>query len=188
MQHLNEKLQYLAQVIQTPEFLERRGLGNELAFYVLDYDPAEELRVRSFIRYITSHTPTRVASINLFEAILATFADEVGLDTLWDVEHTQGSAALLEAMRPVLETERLADVIRRRANGAQVVFLHGAGTAYPLVRSHSLLNRLHALFTDTPVVLFFPGRYTGTQMRLFGLMNDDNYYRALRIEPVVWKE
>ena len=187
MRKLNETLDYLAQLIQTPEFLERRGLGNELAFYILDYDPAEELRVRSYIRYVTSHTPTRVASINLFEAILAIFAEEVGLDALWDVEYTQGSAALLEAMRPVLETERLADAIRLKADGAQVVFLHGVGTAYPLVRSHSLLNRLHARFTETPVVLFFPGRYTGTQMSLFGLMTDDNYYRALRIEPVVGK-
>lgn len=188
MRTLNETLDYLAQLIQTPEFLERRGLGNELAFYILDYDPAEELRVRSFIRYLTSHSPIQVVSINLYEAILDIFAQEVGLNALWDLEHTEGSDTLLDAMHPVLETERLADAIRQKADGAQVVLLHGVGTAYPLIRSHSLLNRLHSRFTETPVVLFFPGRYTGTQMSLFGLMTNDNYYRALRIEPVVGKE
>jgi hypothetical protein len=188
MHNLTERLEYLAQLIQTPEFLERRGLGNELAFYIMDYEPAEEFRVRSFIQYLTTHSPVRIAAINLYAAILDIFADEVGLETLWEMEHAEGSAALLEAMRPVLETEKLAEVIQQRSHTSQVVLLHGVGTAYPLIRSHSLLNRLHARFTETPVVLFFPGRYTGTQMSLFGLKTDDNYYRALRVEPVVGKE
>lgn len=185
MSKLAERLDYFAQFIQTPEFLERRGLGNELAFYILDYDPADELQIRAFIQYLISHSPVRIVAIHLFEAIINIFAHEVGLDTLWELEQTSGSEALREAMQPVLETDRLAQAIVDRAPDAQVLLLYGVGTAYPLIRSHSLLNRLHALFTETPVVLFFPGRYTGTQMSLFGLMTDDNYYRALRIEPVV---
>ncbi len=188
MYNLTERLKYLTQLMQTSEFLERRGLGNELAFYIVDYEPAEELRVRSFIQYLTAHSPVRIAVINLYAAILDIFAEEVGLETLWDMERAEGSSALLEAMRPVLETERLAESIRRKSANSQAVLLHGVGTAYPLIRSHSLLNRLHARFTETPVVLFFPGRYTGTQMSLFGLKTDDNYYRALRVEPVVGKE
>ncbi|MCY0908774.1 MAG: DUF1788 domain-containing protein [Sulfobacillus thermotolerans] len=188
MDNLTKRLDYLAQLIQTPEFLERRGLGNELAFYILDYEPSEELRVRSFIQYLVTHSPVRIASINLYGAILDIFAGEVGMETLWEMELAEGSSALLDAMRPVLETERLADAIWQNAQGAQTVFLHGVGTAYPLIRSHSLLNRLHSRFTETPVVLFFPGRYTGTQMSLFGLKTDDNYYRALRVEPLVGKE
>ena len=187
MHNLTERLDYLTQLIQTPEFLERRGLGNELAFYILDYDPCEELRVRSLIQYLATHCPITIASINLYATILDIFAEEVGLDALWEMEHTEGSVALLDAMRPVLETERLTEAIRQRSKQAQTVFLHGVGTAYPLIRSHSLLNRLHAKLTETPVVLFFPGRYTGTQMSLFGLKTDDNYYRALRVDPVVGK-
>ncbi len=185
MSTLATRLEYLAQLIETPEFLERRGLGNELAFYILDYDPADELQIRAFIRYVTTHAPIRIVAINLFEAIITVFADEVGMETLWDLEQTAGSEALQEAMQPVLETDRLAQAIATTACDAQVVLLAGVGTAYPLIRSHSLLNRLHALLTDIPVVLFFPGQYTGTQMRLFGMMTDDHYYRALRIEPVV---
>ena len=188
MHNLTERLEYLAQLIQTPEFLERRGLGNELAFYIMDYEPTEELRIRSFIQYLAIHSPVRLAVINLYAAILDIFSDEVGLETLWDMERTEGSSALLEAMRPVLDTERLAESIRCKSVNSQVVLLHGVGTAYPLIRSHSLLNRLHVRFTEIPVVLFFPGRYTGTQMSLFGLKTDDNYYRALRVEPVVGKE
>jgi hypothetical protein len=30
--------------------------------------------------------------------------------------------------------------------------------------------------------MFFPGRYTGQSLELFGLLKDDNYYRAFNID------
>ena len=52
-----------------------------------------------------------------------------------------------------------------------------------MVRSHNLLNGLHAVMGDTPLVMFYPGRYDGQTLRLFDRVQDENYYRAFRLVP-----
>jgi hypothetical protein len=46
------------------------------------------------------------------------------------------------------------------------------------VRSHNVLNNLHQVLDSVPVVMFYPGRYSGQNLQLFGTIKDDNYYRA----------
>lgn len=35
----------------------------------------------------------------------------------------------------------------------------------------------------TPLVMFYPGRYDGQSLCLFGKLKNDNYYRAFRLVP-----
>ena len=37
--------------------------------------------------------------------------------------------------------------------------MSGVGIVYPLLRTHTLLNNLHSRMGQTPLVLFYPGRY-----------------------------
>jgi len=37
------------------------------------------------------------------------------------------------------------------------------------------------VFDDVPVVLLYPGEYSGQSLTLFGEFEDDNYYRAFNI-------
>ena len=62
-----------------------------------------------------------------------------------------------------------------------MVFLTGVGAAYPLVRTHSLLNNLQPLLDSTPLVLFYPGRFNGQSLQLFGELQETPYYRAFRL-------
>ena len=62
-----------------------------------------------------------------------------------------------------------------------LVLVSGVGNAYPLLRSHNLLNNLHSLMGDTPLVMFYPGIYTGQGLRLFGKLKETNYYRAFQL-------
>lgn len=43
------------------------------------------------------------------------------------------------------------------------------------------LNNLQHIFDDVPVVLFYPGEYTGQTLTLFNRFIDDNYYRAFNL-------
>jgi hypothetical protein len=72
------------------------------------------------------------------------------------------------------------------------VLLSGVGNAYPLLRSHTLLNNLHSIMGQTPLVMFYPGKYDQTSLRLFGKSGttggahhgrsrNANYYRAFRL-------
>ena len=38
-----------------------------------------------------------------------------------------------------------------------VVFLTGIGELYPLIRAHSILNKMHQVFDRVPVVMMYPG-------------------------------
>ena len=49
------------------------------------------------------------------------------------------------------------------------------------MRSHNILNNLHHVFDQVPVVMFFPGSYDGQTLRLFDRFTDDNYYRAFQL-------
>jgi len=49
-----------------------------------------------------------------------------------------------------------------------LVILSGVGSGWPLLRSHTLLNNLHPIMGRTPLVMFYPGRYDGQSLRLFG--------------------
>lgn len=62
-----------------------------------------------------------------------------------------------------------------------VVLIHGVGRVYPYMRSHHILNNLQHVFDDVPVVLFYPGEYSGQSLTLFGEFQDDNYYRAFNL-------
>ena len=78
---------------------------------------------------------------------------------------------------------RLAEVLVKTAppEDYDMIFISGIGTAYPLLRTHNLLNNLHPLLGSTPLVLFYPGKYDGQSLRLFGLLKDNPYYRAFRL-------
>ena len=44
-----------------------------------------------------------------------------------------------------------------------------------------VLNNLHQAIDHVPVVLFYPGKYDGQELILFGEIKDDNYYRAFKL-------
>ena len=50
-----------------------------------------------------------------------------------------------------------------------------------LVRS--LLANLHPLMGVTPLVMFFPGKFDGHVLQLFGRLKDNHYYRAFSLVP-----
>ncbi|MBU0735342.1 MAG: DUF1788 domain-containing protein, partial [Proteobacteria bacterium] len=63
----------------------------------------------------------------------------------------------------------------------ELVLVSGVGSVWPLVRSHNLLNNLQTVMGQTPLVMFYPGRYDGQALRLFGKIKSNNYYRAFKL-------
>ena len=51
---LNERLNKILPRVISDEFLSGSGIGNEIAFYIFDYPPADELRVLSMAHEISS--------------------------------------------------------------------------------------------------------------------------------------
>ena len=199
MSDLTHRLNQILPKLTSDDFLRARGIGNEIAFYIFDYEPADELRVREHIRFLVDRLPKskpglRVAHINLFEFLISYLKERSLLEKSFEWQRKKGSDALLKALRGVLHEEKVAKRFAHIAKPAEhdLVLISGVGGAYPLLRSHTLLNNLHAIMGQTPLVMFYPGRYDTQTLRLFGKIGlvgssaeerkkRTNYYRAFRL-------
>ena len=68
-------------------------------------------------------------------------------------------------------------------DGSHIILITGVGKAYPVIRSHTILNNLQSIFKRNPVVMMYPGRFSVRKghLKLFDRLDDDNYYRAFPI-------
>ena len=187
---LTDRLNQILPTITSEAFLRGKGLGNEIAFYVFDYPPEAELRVREHIQFVLDHLPrTRpglcVSHVHLLDFVLAYLRQRHLLDKAIAMQQSKGDAFVLRQLATILHPNRLAPVFAEVAQPEQhdLVLVSGVGSVYPLLRVHTLLNNLHAVMGQTPLVLFYPGRYDGQALRLFGKLQNDNYYRAFKLVP-----
>lgn len=185
---LTERLNQILPTVISDEFLSGSGIGNEIAFYIFDYPPEHELRVREHIHFLLDHIPKqkpgiRLQHINLFDFIVDYLHSRKLLDKALDMQRQKGDEALKKALSGPLHENKLASVFAEIAQPAQhdLVLISGVGSVWPLLRSHALLNNLHPVMGQTPLVLFYPGRYDGQSLRLFGKLKNSNYYRAFKL-------
>jgi hypothetical protein len=187
---LTDRLNQILPTITSDAFLRGKGLGNEIAFYIFDYPPEAELRVREHLQFVLEHLPRtrpglRVCHVHLLDFVLTYLRQRHLLDKAMAMQQTKGDAFVLRHLAPILHPNKVAPVFAEVAQPAQhdLVLVSGVGSVYPLLRVHTLLNNLHAVMGQTPLVLFYPGRYDGQALRLFGKLKNDNYYRAFKLVP-----
>ncbi len=187
---LTERLNDILPRITSDEFLSGSGIGNEIAFYIFDYPPEDELRIREHIAFLLAHIPKnkpglRVVNVDLFDFVITHLKERNLLDRAFALQQEKGDEALLNALRAPLQAgklaQRFAEIARPEEN--DLVLVSRVGSVWPLLRSHALLNNLHALLGETPLVLFYPGRYDGQHLSLFGKLKSANYYRAFKLVP-----
>jgi len=189
-QLLTDRLNQILPTITTNDFLEGKGLGNEIAFYIFDYDPEKELQIREHIDFLLTQIPKtapslKVTHINLFDLVLDYLKDRKLLDKVLQMQQQKGDTAVQKALAAPLHASKLLPLFEKAAAPEEndLVLVSGVGNVYPLLRTHSLLNNLHPVMGQTPLILFFPGSYDGQALKLFGSLQDDNYYRAFKLIP-----
>ncbi|TDP83775.1 uncharacterized protein DUF1788 [Aquabacterium commune] len=186
---LAERLNLILDRITSEEFLQNQGLGNEIGFWIFDYPPECELDVRAFLDgtvlpALGKRVPTiRAQRIDLFKLILELLEERGLLDKVIQMQLDKGNDAVLAPLRSVLKEDKLAQRIAQQLNleDIDMVILTGVGASYPMVRTNTLLSALHPVMGNTPLLMFYPGRYDGYSLNLFSKMADDHYYRAFRL-------
>lgn len=184
----NARLNKILARITSDDFLHGKGLGNEIPFYAFDYPPERELEVREHIAFLIAQIPKqrpalRFVHINLFDLIIRHLKDRGFYEKALDLQKKKGDEALLKALAAPLDAGKLAKLFADevKPEAQDLVLVSGVGSAYPLLRTHNLLNNLHHRMGSTPLVLFYPGVYDGQSLRLFGTLQDKPYYRAFRL-------
>ncbi|MDU9513064.1 DUF1788 domain-containing protein, partial [Escherichia coli] len=63
------------------------------------------------------------------------------------------------------------------------VIITGMGNAWPLVRGHELMSALQDVMGFTPLLMFYPGTYSGYNLSPLTDTGSQNYYRDFRLVP-----
>jgi hypothetical protein len=176
--------------LTSEHFLKGRGRGNELGFWVFDYPPEDEMMVREHLRdhvlprLSAPASPHRVLHVDLYELLLQILEERGILDRIAPMEERDGLASVHKKAvdhGPLAPAKVAGAIVDKVAPDTSLLILSGVGKAYPLVRSHTILNNLHDPLGQIAVLLMFPGIYDQRQLSLFGCLADANYYRAFRL-------
>ncbi|EOS8024765.1 DUF1788 domain-containing protein [Enterococcus faecium] len=187
---IQEHLEKLDEVIQKEDFLLNRGLGNEVGYYIFDYDPKDELIVRDYINDISGTSVGdnyEVKAYNLYVIMLEYLEKRGFTEKAIKMEERRGLQKLVESIGRLLkmdlpeEENVFFEYVDTHTPEKSVVFLTGIGELYPLIRAHSILNKMHQVFDRVPVVMMYPGEYDELSLTILNTNKDDNYYRAFRV-------
>ena len=188
---LDERLNQIIPRITSRDFLDSKGLGNEIGFWIFDYPPEREMDVRDFftstvLPALGKQVPSiRAGTVNLLELVSDLLQERNLLEKAMEMQLTKGDESTLAALRSVLKEDKLAQKIAAQFDIANLdlMILTGVGSVYPMLRTHTLLSALHPIMGNTPLLMFFPGKYDGHSLRLFNTLAEDHYYRAFRLIP-----
>ena len=190
MMSLNKRLDLIEPKILEKSFRTGCGTANEVNFWIFDYDSEDEMAVRAHIEFLVNringkHDDVSIACFDLYDLMLEVLRSKNYLDKVKQMEESKGSNAIINPIKRTLRLTEDSDmiigkIVENLTPEKDVIFLTGIGKAWPIVRSHTILNNLHSKVDKNPLVMFFPGNYTN-ELRLFGEITDDNYYRAFKL-------
>ena len=190
MENLVDKFNHLFKVISSKRFLSKEALGGEIPFFIASYNAVQELEVKDSVKMLINKLDTSgvpVLEINLYDLVCEIFERKGGMDRMFRVEKAKSKEKFLRALQSSLNIHQVLMPLideKIKDSDAKVYFLTGIGLVFPYIRSHNILNNLQNIAKEAPTVAFFPGDYNGHSLNLFGLLKDDNYYRAFNIDKI----
>lgn len=188
MNALINRLDLIQPRLESDEFLNNSGLGNEIGFWIFDYPAQHELVVREHLHNLTQRLQKRgyrFAHVNLFQIVLQMLESRGLFERACSREKQVGVEGLRKNLSAVLSQQKVARFIAEQHPPQEQAFLmiSGLGSAWPLIRGHELLSALQDVMGPTPLVLFYPGEYSGLDLHPFGMIESRNYYRAFKLVP-----
>ena len=192
-----KRLDEIIPIVTSPSFLSSEGIGNEIACYIFDYPPEDELQVRNHLSWMlewfwSHHSSLRILHLNLFDVVIEYLKERGILDKALEMSQKKGDSAVLRSLKGPLAAEKIRDFIAEKHDlqDQDLILLSGVGSVWPMLRAHSLLNTFHTVMGRVPLVMFYPGKFDGTTLRLFDRIaptdpgpKTHHYYRAFMLVP-----
>ena len=185
-----EHFEILKQKIKNPKFLENRGMANEVGYHIFDYPAEDEMYVREQVKIIQKRSEEandeyKIVVFDLYDIMIEILEKKKYLEKCYAMEKKNGFEKVSNAVSNLMKVNStdgmIVRYIKERTPEKAIIFITGIGKCYPIIRSHTVLNNLHLVIDNIPVVLFYPGSYDGQELVLFNEIKDDNYYRAFRL-------
>ena len=184
MADIKQELDRIKGRISDANFLANKGLSNEVGIHVFKYEPQYELIVRDYIERLVN-TPSddyRVIERDMYKIMLEILEEKRVLGTVPSLEEKKGKEYLLNQLQKIATQEEFLNKMKYEPHErGDVLFLTGIGKVYPFMRSHKVLDSMQQMFSDIPIVMFYPGEFNGQSLILFDKFHDGNYYRAFNL-------
>jgi len=184
MADIKQELDRIKSRISDVNFLANKGLSNEVGIHVFTYAPQYELIVRNYVERLIN-TPSddfRVIEKDMYKIFLEILEEKRVLSTVAGLEDKKGKDYLLTQLQKIATQEAFLSKMRYEPHErGDVLFLTGLGKVYPFMRSHKMLDSMQQVFSDIPIVMFYPGEFNGQSLILFEKFLDGNYYRAFNL-------
>lgn len=184
MSNLMERLDNLRTLIQKTEFLEGKGLSNEVNIRIFCYDPKDEMAVRHFTeKLMTDQTlDCHLIEYNLYKVFLSICDDKRITDRVAQQEEKKGAQFALDQLKRIAtNTAFIRKMLYQPHESGDVILVTGVGEVFPFIRVHALLDAMQPHFTDVPVLVMYPGQFDGRNLRLFDKLTPNPYYRAFNV-------
>lgn len=187
--------QELVTLLGSENFLQMRGLNNEVPFFIYPFSPKDEIRAEKSLSVVVSQLKqlgVDVVTIDLFQLCAKVLEEKGLLQPILRAEQNQKPKIKFGAgLQSILDIETvIAPRIAEQSQGHSLVIVHGVGAVFPFVRTHALLETLQIHMPTVPLVLWFPGEYVknaerGFELKVLDISASDSYYRAKNIEEMV---
>lgn len=186
--YTHQKFEHIFKVVSSDSFLKMDALGGEIPFWIAPYDIAAQNLVEDEVKNLATKLKNagfKALLLDLFELSCELVETHIGLEKMFAIEIRKSKDKFKRALQSTVNIhDRLIPLIEEKVQYTkpQMLLIKGVGAVYPFIRSHTVLNNLQSAITEIPTVMFFPGEYSGQALNLFGLLKDDNYYRAFNID------
>ena len=184
MNTIEERLDEVRNLIQEPEFLQGKGLSNEVNIRFFCYDPKDEMAVKHFTNKLAADQTLNchLQICDLYQVFLEACEEMDILDAIPEMEEEEGSDYLLEQLHSAIGEDSFIEKMQTAPyQEGDVLLLTGIGEVFPFMRVHTLLEALQPYFPETPILVLYPGNFDGRSTRLFNKLKPNDYYRAFNI-------
>lgn len=182
MSNISERLDNLKELIQESDFLEGKGLSNEVNIRIFCYDPKEEMVIRHFLKQLESdQLKCNLIHCDLYEVFLQICEDKRILPKIPALEEKRGKEFIRKQFEKSCDAKTFANKMQYENHKlGDVVLLSGVGKVFPFMRVHGLLETMQPLFNDVPILVLYPGEFDGHYVKLFNRLKANEYYRAFK--------
>ena len=184
MPSLKDRMRMLEDDLTAPDL--RISAYHDMPFAIVHYDPAEEFDVRSELGMLITRLRRlhgkEVIEISLADLMFQAIQNEVGLESLFDGEESDGLERTVETIHNILTDLQpldctVAEKLQHRNPATTVAVLSRADALFPAFRTSALLENMRGQI-QVPTILLYPGVLEGTVgLRFMGVCEADHNYR-----------
>lgn len=184
MSNVKERLDKIKALVQEEDFLEGKGLSNEVNIRIFCYDPKEEMIVQNFVERLMADRSLKCHLIeyNLYKVLLSICEEKHIMEKIPALEDKKGKDFLRDQLSRMASNKAFVAKMQYKPHEpGDVVLITGVGDVFPFLRVHDLINAMQPEFTDVPILVMYPGEYDGRDLQLFEKLEKNSYYRAFNV-------